>query len=347
MALRVLLADESSTIKKVIQLALQDFSVEVKSVPVGLDVLSISESFKPHIIFVDVLLAKKSGYDVCKELKQNAKTMTIPTVLMWSGFMDLDESKFNEAKANGKLEKPFDSETLRSLVKKLVPFSNENKISDFLIMPKLPSFDEEGKSKNTASAIPQIPEDFNAAVELKLDLSSSKINSNSDSANFDALESEFNSAEEEAPKVEGLTESLDELSSEPIDELPIEFEEFQQVQLHSKNTPPSANLNSSKKEENWSETNLSKFMIPDVDGSKPQVQSSGEFEEITYTQNPIRKPEIKKTNTSISLSQTEQIIRDEARAVIEDISWKILPGIIERVVREEINKLLSEAEESI
>ena len=68
MALRVLLADESSTIKKVMQLALQDFGVEVKSVPIGLDVSQAAKSFRPDIIFADVLLAKKSGYDVSAEL---------------------------------------------------------------------------------------------------------------------------------------------------------------------------------------------------------------------------------------------------------------------------------------
>ena len=59
MALRVLLGDESATIKKVIQLALQDYSVEVKSVHLGLDILDVSRTFQPHIIFMDVLLQKK------------------------------------------------------------------------------------------------------------------------------------------------------------------------------------------------------------------------------------------------------------------------------------------------
>jgi len=50
MALRVLLADESSTIKKVMQLALSDFAVEVRSVPVGFDVLPVAQNFKPDIV---------------------------------------------------------------------------------------------------------------------------------------------------------------------------------------------------------------------------------------------------------------------------------------------------------
>src|SRR5580698_858214 len=88
MALRVLLADESSTIKKVFQLALQDFAVEVRPVNLGIDVASVALSFKPDIIFADVLLQKKNGYDVCNELKQDPALSSIPVVLMWSGFME-------------------------------------------------------------------------------------------------------------------------------------------------------------------------------------------------------------------------------------------------------------------
>ena len=54
MALRVLLADESTTIKKVMQLALQEFAVEVKAVRSGLDVSEVARSFSPDIVFADV-----------------------------------------------------------------------------------------------------------------------------------------------------------------------------------------------------------------------------------------------------------------------------------------------------
>ena len=61
MALRVLLADESSTIKKAIQMALSEYSVEVKSVQSGLDVLSVAHTFKPDIILADYSLPTFDG----------------------------------------------------------------------------------------------------------------------------------------------------------------------------------------------------------------------------------------------------------------------------------------------
>lgn len=137
MALRVLLADESPTIKKVMQISLQDFNIELKAVQLGIDVLQVAEAFQPEIIFCDVLLQKKSGYDVSMELKNNPKTRNIPIVLMWSGFMELDEEKFRECRADGHIEKPFDSHALRDIVKNLVSSTKEQTMSEFLEFPEV------------------------------------------------------------------------------------------------------------------------------------------------------------------------------------------------------------------
>ena len=135
MALRVLLADESVTIKKVIQLALQDFAVEVKAVPVGLDVLEVSKSFHPDLVFADILLQKRSGYDVCADLKKDPETAAIPVVLMWSSFMELDQRQVDSCGADGRLEKPFEVEALRKLVLELVPRTRSQRLAHFLEYP--------------------------------------------------------------------------------------------------------------------------------------------------------------------------------------------------------------------
>ncbi len=135
MALRVLLADESVTIKKVIQLALQDFAVEVKAVPVGLDVLEVSKSFQPDLVFADILLQKRSGYDVCRDLKKDSQTAAIPVILMWSSFMELDAKQVDACGADGRLEKPFEVEMLRKLVLDLVPRTRSQRLATFLEYP--------------------------------------------------------------------------------------------------------------------------------------------------------------------------------------------------------------------
>ena len=154
MALRVLLADESSTIKKVIQLSLHDFGVDIKAVGNGLDALSVAESYAPDLVFVDVLLSKKSGYEVIREIKTHPDLKKTPVVLMWSGFMQLDEAKAKASHADARLEKPFDSEQLRELVQNLVPKTKSNPVSQFLVFPPMPDF-QENPSSSPSTPAPQ------------------------------------------------------------------------------------------------------------------------------------------------------------------------------------------------
>ena len=165
MALRVLLADESSTIKKVFQLALQDFAVEVRSVNLGPDVLNIARSFKPDILFADVLLQKKNGYEVCMEIKNDSALKSVPVVLMWSGFMELDEDKVQAAQANGRLEKPFDVEALRKIVQDLVPKTRSQRLSSYLQFPKLPDFQDPRQQQE------MMDDEDTAVTDLPLDAS--------------------------------------------------------------------------------------------------------------------------------------------------------------------------------
>ncbi len=171
MALRVLLADESVTIKKVIQLALQDFAVEVKAVPVGVDVLAVTKTFKPDLIFADILLQKRSGYDVCRDLKRDAETASLPVVLMWSSFMELDQAQLEATGADGKLEKPFDVETLRRLVLELVPRTRTQRMAHYLDFPATvaaPLKSEEAeRAKNYHPPVPPVPVgDFEIAAPI-------------------------------------------------------------------------------------------------------------------------------------------------------------------------------------
>jgi CheY-like chemotaxis protein len=132
MALRVLLADNSESIRRVIQLALQDFGVEVKTIGHALDVIEVARNWKPDIVLVDILLQKQSGYAVAQTVKDDPELAQIPVILMWSGFMDFDEQKAKQTRAEGRLEKPFDSEGLRSIMLQFVPRLRQHPLGQFI-----------------------------------------------------------------------------------------------------------------------------------------------------------------------------------------------------------------------
>ncbi len=158
MSLRVLLADESASIRKVFQMGLQDYGAEVKSVHNGLDVIEVAEKFKPDIIFADILLQKKNGYEVSKEVGEHDNLASVPVVLMWSSFMELDRAQYKDCGAQGELEKPFDVEAMRTTIQNLVGQTQSQMISSFLKFPDSITEDfqeeEEKKSKNPQPASP-------------------------------------------------------------------------------------------------------------------------------------------------------------------------------------------------
>lgn len=265
MALRVLLADESISIKKVIQLSLQDYGVEVKSVPVGIDVLEVAKIFQPDIVFADILLSKRSGYEVAKDLKANSSTSKVPIVLMWSGFMELDSKKADEAQIDGQLEKPFDADQLRTLVKNLVPRLSSNAISNYLQFTQRPEFVE----TENESPVPETHSTESAEEPAVLEFSSPSAGS--------AYE-----------PIEGLEELQKEESLPFLAEMD-EHEDFQQVPLprargkdllaksnpHEEFGRRSNQENSEESDENWMESKLSDFVVDmpeDSDAFEPTEQ---------------------------------------------------------------------------
>lgn len=153
MSLKVLLADESPTIKKAFDIALKDYGVKIQSVHQGHDVKELCLSFKPDICFIDALIPKLNGYETSAQIKEDDTISNTPTVIMWSGFMELDDEKFESSKADGHIEKPFETKELRDLVQKLVPFLGSNEISKHLIPDAL------SKSEIFGSDVPEFNEE--------------------------------------------------------------------------------------------------------------------------------------------------------------------------------------------
>lgn len=341
MALRVLLADESSTIKKVMQLALQDFAVEVKAVPVGVDVLSVAKNFNPDIVFADVLLAKMTGYEVSKAIKTDAALNHTPVVLMWSSFMELDEAKARDSRAEGRLEKPFDAEALRSLVKQLVPQTQDNAISSFLTFPDLPNIIESEAPKSSeapavaTSVLPEVPS-VDADPTFLMDMEEPE--------EFQAVPlPKAPEAAKKSPAKTPATPAKDDwshqdLSKYKIDLFATEMNDNINYDDQADLTRTSITLSSGAGEIALEDIGEEAFQAPLAPAAKkksagmnlPSSQSVGSA----------------KTGLGMTIDaqHAEDILRQEARKVLEAIAWKMIPDVVERVVREELQKLLKDAE---
>jgi two-component system cell cycle response regulator len=321
MALRVLLADESSTIKKVFQLALQDFAVEVRPVNIGLDVATVATAFKPDIIFADVLLQKKNGYDVCSDLKADEHLSTIPVVLMWSGFMEFDEDKFQASGANAQLEKPFDVAALRNLVTDLVPRTKNQRLSQFLTFPKVTSGSEKRpeiiedepveKSEEdfTAVPIPKMKGAAGANDKYRLNLKPEELDPNHIPVDYD-LPAEDNDVDKPL------------LMETELDE----FEMKETKKLKKPAGPPPAPAPRT--------TARAETVMLEEDSPLELERALNELP-TTATKGEAQIP-------TLSAAQLEAIVRQQSAEIIESVVWKVIPDLATAIIERELNRLLKE-----
>ncbi len=116
MAYKLLLADDSITIQKVVELVLAEEDFEIKSVSNGEDALNIIESFKPDIVLADIEMPKVNGYQLCEKIKQNPKTSDVPVILLAGAFEPIDEELSRTVGADDSVIKPFESQELISKI---------------------------------------------------------------------------------------------------------------------------------------------------------------------------------------------------------------------------------------
>ncbi len=116
MAYKLLLADDSITIQKVVELVLAEEDFEIKSVSNGEDALNALDSFRPDIVLADIEMPKVNGYQLCEKIKQNPKTSDVPVILLAGAFEPIDEERSRTVGADDTVIKPFESQELISKI---------------------------------------------------------------------------------------------------------------------------------------------------------------------------------------------------------------------------------------
>lgn len=116
MAYKLLLADDSITIQKVVELVLAEEDFEIKSVGNGEDALIAIDSFGPDIVLADIDMPKLNGYQLCEKIKQNPGTAGIPVILLAGAFEPIDEGLSRAVGADDSIIKPFESQELISKI---------------------------------------------------------------------------------------------------------------------------------------------------------------------------------------------------------------------------------------
>jgi CheY-like chemotaxis protein len=106
---KLLLADDSATIQKVIDLTFADEGVQVVSVSNGQDAIDRLLELKPDVVLADVFMPSPNGYEVCEYVKTNEQLKHIPVMLLVGSFEPFDEAEARRVGADDILTKPFQS----------------------------------------------------------------------------------------------------------------------------------------------------------------------------------------------------------------------------------------------
>jgi CheY-like chemotaxis protein len=106
---KLLLADDSATIQKVIDLTFADEGVRVVAVSNGQDAIEQLLEVAPDIVLADVFMPSPNGYEVCEYVKTNEKLKHIPVMLLVGSFEPFDEAEARRVGADDILTKPFQS----------------------------------------------------------------------------------------------------------------------------------------------------------------------------------------------------------------------------------------------
>jgi CheY-like chemotaxis protein len=114
---KLLLADDSPTIQKVISLTFEDEGIEVVAVANGEAAWRVLEEQRPDILLADVRMPGTNGYELCERVKRDERLRHTPVVLLVGAFEPFNEAEARRAGADTVLTKPFQS--IRDLVSKV------------------------------------------------------------------------------------------------------------------------------------------------------------------------------------------------------------------------------------
>jgi CheY-like chemotaxis protein len=116
----ILLADDSITIQKVVNLTFADEGIDVVSVSNGDLAEKRLGEINPDLVLADIFMPGKNGYQLCEAIKQDPQFQNVPVVLLVGAFEPFDQAEARRVRADAHLTKPFESRTLVETVRRLV-----------------------------------------------------------------------------------------------------------------------------------------------------------------------------------------------------------------------------------
>ncbi len=119
MSSTILLADDSLTIQKVVELTFADTEYEVIAVSSGDELMEALPKCQPAIVICDVIMPGRDGYEICQEIKSDPQWLHLPVILLTGTFEPFDRDRALAAGCSEIVTKPFEAKKLVDAVERL------------------------------------------------------------------------------------------------------------------------------------------------------------------------------------------------------------------------------------
>ena len=123
MTKRVLIADDEPNIVTSLEFLMAKSGYDVKVARNGEEALALVESFMPDLVLLDVMMPRRSGYEVCQTMREREPLRHIKIVMLSAKGREAEVSKGISLGADGYVTKPFSN---RELIAKVAELLGEN-----------------------------------------------------------------------------------------------------------------------------------------------------------------------------------------------------------------------------
>lgn len=117
---RVLVVDDEPHLIKSLMFVLSKEGYEIDSATNGEEALEKIRQSKPNLVFLDVMMPKKNGYDVCREVKADPSLRDVYIIMLTAKGQAVDKAKAFESQADEFISKPFSPLSVVARVKELL-----------------------------------------------------------------------------------------------------------------------------------------------------------------------------------------------------------------------------------
>lgn len=318
MAIKILLADKSITIQKVVEMLFSGREYEVTCASDGETALNEAARIVPDVVLADVDLPRIDGYSFAARLRQRPGFDQTPVILMLSRDDVLDSAKAKQAGIIDSIQKPFESQELIGKVKKAVASAP----------PRLAEPARPEPARPTATPPPAEPAPAARAQQAPSDI-------------FDIIKEAPRGAEFERPapaeeavfEVEPVVEMEEPRLHEEERALPLGEKAVEEIRMGLGLTPKKEAPKETPPPEFTSFESLDMATAAAREYTPPQ--SMPEPVQWQPAAGPAEPPISEDALRGIA----EETISRIAREVLEKVAWEVIPDLAERLIKEEIERL--------